>query len=228
MIIAEIGLNHLGNPLLADKYLDSLLDTEVDAITFQIRENDFYENPPSPEMKNYKLSRDYYTQAIQKVQNSGKKFGIVVYETDDADFFISQQVDFFKVLSIHFQHQIIEYLLSHSDKPLLLSAGLDTPEQIQQRITALSCPERLTLIYTSFSGNTEPSQIQIMQERYHLPIAYGNHSVDLADVKRALQYSPTDILLYVRAEDTIYPDHDHAIPLSQIKAVVQKLKVMST
>ena len=61
MIIAEIGLNHLGNPNLADKYLDSLLNTEVDAITFQIRENDFYDNPPSPEMKNYKLSRDYYT-----------------------------------------------------------------------------------------------------------------------------------------------------------------------
>ena len=38
MIIAEIGRNHLGKIDLANKYIDELLLTKVDGISFQIRE----------------------------------------------------------------------------------------------------------------------------------------------------------------------------------------------
>ena len=44
MIIAEIGLNHLGSIKLAEMYIQGIAETEVDGITFQIREQGYYAN----------------------------------------------------------------------------------------------------------------------------------------------------------------------------------------
>lgn len=41
MIIAEIGLNHLGSKEYLLDYLNCLLDSSVDGITLQIREKNF-------------------------------------------------------------------------------------------------------------------------------------------------------------------------------------------
>ena len=38
MIIAELGFNHLGNLDIANQYVDALIECDVDAITFQVRE----------------------------------------------------------------------------------------------------------------------------------------------------------------------------------------------
>ena len=39
--IAEIGLNHLGSEVIAKKYLNYLINTNVDGISFQIKNEDF-------------------------------------------------------------------------------------------------------------------------------------------------------------------------------------------
>ena len=40
MLIAELGFNHLGNLDIANQYVDSLIQCDVDAITFQVRETE--------------------------------------------------------------------------------------------------------------------------------------------------------------------------------------------
>ena len=43
MIICEVGVNHLGSKTYSDEYFKTLMDTDCDAVTYQIREKDFYE-----------------------------------------------------------------------------------------------------------------------------------------------------------------------------------------
>ena len=45
MIIAEVGKNHLGKPDFAREYVQSLLLTSIDGISFQIREKSHYLKP---------------------------------------------------------------------------------------------------------------------------------------------------------------------------------------
>ena len=59
MLIAEIGLNHLGNTTLAKKYIKSLVNTEIDGITLQVRESDYYINNPK-----FKLTKNLYQELI--------------------------------------------------------------------------------------------------------------------------------------------------------------------
>ena len=44
MIVAEIGLNHLGNEKLLKKYIKILNNSDVDAITIQVIKKDFLKN----------------------------------------------------------------------------------------------------------------------------------------------------------------------------------------
>ena len=68
MIVSEIGLNHLGNYELACHYVTRLLNTDVDAITFQIREPDFYKG----QFENFKLTPAEYESLKTRINNSGK------------------------------------------------------------------------------------------------------------------------------------------------------------
>ena len=42
LFIAEVGLNHNGDEKYAYHYLNKLLKTDIDGISFQIREKNFY------------------------------------------------------------------------------------------------------------------------------------------------------------------------------------------
>ena len=76
MIICEIGLNHLGDEQYANNYVSNILSNNVDAITIQVRESDFYVN----DYKNFILSDDFYYKLIKKVKNSKVKIGIALSE----------------------------------------------------------------------------------------------------------------------------------------------------
>ena len=58
-IIAEIGLNHCGSEKRAEELLQRLVKTRVDAITFQIREKEFYDHTHP---RKYELSNQFFTR----------------------------------------------------------------------------------------------------------------------------------------------------------------------
>jgi sialic acid synthase SpsE len=75
MYIAEIGINHKGSEEVANQMLSSVLNTKVDAVTFQVLSKDFYKNN-----KDYgdQLSPEFYIQAIKDTHNKGKLIGFSI------------------------------------------------------------------------------------------------------------------------------------------------------
>ena len=76
MIIAEIGLNHLGSRQLVESYVDKLIDTDIDAVTLQVRESEYY----NTKWNNYdlELDKDVYFYVKDKLHSVEKKFGIAI------------------------------------------------------------------------------------------------------------------------------------------------------
>ena len=93
MIIAELGFNHLGNLDIANQYVDALIECDVDAITFQVRETKHREANLS-----LYLNDDSYKNLFLKNKNSGKKLGVALADTDYVSFFENLDVDFYKVI----------------------------------------------------------------------------------------------------------------------------------
>ena len=65
MIIAEIGKNHLGKLEFAHEYVQSLLLTDIDGISFQIREKSHY---LKPEKKKFILDKSNYTELANRIK----------------------------------------------------------------------------------------------------------------------------------------------------------------
>jgi len=122
--IAEIGLNHLGSEQIAKKYLNNLINTSIDGVSFQIKNETFYKkfklainqkdrsfskNFTEPDffldiikdnkVKKLTLSNSFYKYAIKKCKDNNKLVGFAVQDTKKINFLNSQKIDFYKILN---------------------------------------------------------------------------------------------------------------------------------
>ena len=95
MIVAEIGLNHMGDRKMLEHFLYTLTNSKVDAITLQIRESVFYEKS---KWEKYRLAEILYVKASKQVRKSGKQFGLAISDKRLIPH-LRGYCDFFKILS---------------------------------------------------------------------------------------------------------------------------------
>ena len=63
--------------------IDRLLKSDIDAITLQIREPEFYRG----EWKSFLLPDSYYEKVVSKIHTHDKLFGIALSDTEKISFF---------------------------------------------------------------------------------------------------------------------------------------------
>src|SRR5689334_4384685 len=98
-LIAEIGLNHLGDEERARTTMAKALAARVDAITFQVREPKFY---ASTESSHRRLPFELYRDAVAAAHQAGCRFGLAICDEAEIGRFDGLGVDFWKVLSWDF------------------------------------------------------------------------------------------------------------------------------
>ena len=95
-IIAEIGLNHCGSLVRASNLINSLVKTSVDTISFQIRENEFYDHSHP---RKFHLPLSFYETAINKAHQNKKELCIAIAEPNLIKTFNDMEIDSWKTLS---------------------------------------------------------------------------------------------------------------------------------
>ena len=147
MLIAEIGLNHLGNTTLAKKYIKSLVNTEIDGITLQVRESDYYINNPK-----FKLTNDIINKKlITKLISTNKKLIISTGLSSEND--IQNFINEFGTKNITLNHT----QLSYDPKDCNLSAIKVMKSQYNCNISYGSHCDNKNVLYMALCYN--PSDI---------------------------------------------------------------------
>ena len=98
MIVAEVGLNHMGRLGYSFKYLERLVISDIDAVTYQVREKDFYLKEQYAELE---LPLDHYKLIKNNLNQVGIKFGVALANHSLVDTFEEINVDFYKTLNIY-------------------------------------------------------------------------------------------------------------------------------
>ena len=225
MIIAEIGLNHKGSYDLANYYVDQLIKTDVDAITFQIREQGFYKG----KFKGYELSAQQYKNLKSKIRKAGKLFGLATSNITEYD---KVESDFIKVLSkdiedLNFIDQIIDRTTKQG---IFLSTGMSNFKTVQTTLDF--CKDKgkrnIKLIHTRLSnstGDVNLKAIQEMKNRFGNIVAFGNHCRNPNVLFTSVAYEPTDYYFYVKDKKTNnHPDDLHAIYLDEVQGFCNNIK----
>ena len=223
-LIAEIGLNHLGSEERAERMLEGILASSVDALTFQIREATFYK-PDDPSRR--RLSEGFYRQAIKDVHEKGRRLGIAICDESVIPLFDSLGVDFWKTLSWDLKNRSLNARLQATDKTVFMSTGLSSMEDI---IEVSQKWKLVTLIHTQLSQKIEDvnlKAIHTIREQTHMPVAFGLHCSNHEVLKLAIGFEPQALFFYVKEQGCSgLFDDEHAIPMGQVGELADTLKAL--
>lgn len=230
-IFVEIGMNHMGDQLYADEYLETLSTVRPEGLTFQVREKEYYAKQKQSEST--MLSDEYYWFAANWTKGRGMQFGIALCDAERLPFFESIGTDFYKIIRDDINNRELVDVLLNTGKPVYISTGMSGEEEIDSFIGRFdSVPSNLSLIHTQLSyedADTNLRAIRRLRERFGVPVAFGSHSKDVNALYASLGLSPSALFFYVRGRRRIkHKDETHAVPLEQCGLVVAELRKLET
>ena len=196
-IVAEIGINHNGDVSIAKQLIDAAVEARCDAVKFKKRTVDVVFSREELD----RLRESPFGDTNGKLK-TGLEFGENEYEAIDAyckekeilwfascwdpgsvDFIARFDPPCFKIASACLTD--IDLLRYHRrfNKPIILSTGMSTIQQIGCAVDALGTDDLIILHSTS----TYPARhdelnlraIETLRQRYPVPIGYSGHEVGL-------------------------------------------------
>ena len=224
MIVAEIGLNHMGSAKILQRYLR--LTSSVDAVSIQVLSDSFYQNE---KYASFKLSDKVIMDFINKAYEAGFKVGLVVDNYDLVEKFHSDRVSFYKILSKDIDNfDLFKTISGTSVNDIYISTGLSLSNALDEIIPRLiNSDNRVKLIHTQLSNKIEDvnlKAIEVMRSKFQVPIAFGHHCVDEKVVYSSLGFSPESIFFYIKGDvDMKYPDDLHAININFVNDFVNNI-----
>jgi N-acetylneuraminate synthase len=197
-VVAEIGINHNGEVEIAKKLIDVAASAGCSAVKFQKRTVDVVysaeelarprESPFGETNGDLKYGLEFGLDEYREIDSYCKEKNITWFAScwDEAsvDFIAQFDAPAYKIASASLTDDV---LLRHTravGKPILMSTGMSTLEQIDHAVELLG-KEDLVILHTT---STYPALyeelnlkvIPMLRERYGIPIGYSGHETGLS------------------------------------------------
>jgi N-acetylneuraminate synthase len=197
-VVAEIGINHNGDLEIAKRLIDVAVSAGCEAVKFQKRTVDVVytaeelkkprENPFGPTNGDLKRALEFGKQQYQEIDAYCKEKGIVWFASpwDEAsvDFLEEFNVPCHKVASASLTDDNLLRCIRSTGKPVILSTGMSTMEQIDHAVAVLGRDELIILHATStYPANYDELNLKVipvLADRFQVPVGYSGHETGIA------------------------------------------------
>jgi N-acetylneuraminate synthase len=197
-IVAEIGINHNGDLDNAKRLIEAAARSGVDAVKFQKRTPELC---VPPEQRNqmretpwgyityldYRYKTEFGQAEYGEIDIYCRQLGITwfasVWDEPSADFMEAYTPVCYKIPSASLtDHNLLRHLRK-TGRPLILSTGMSTIEEIRQAVSVLG-EENLILCHSTSTYPCEPEElnlrmIQSLRQEFSCPVGYSGHEVGL-------------------------------------------------
>lgn len=243
-IIAEVAQAHDGSFEKALEYIDSLAETGVDAVKFQVHiadaESSIYE-PFRIKFSEDKTRFDYWKrmefnleewkQLKASCDEKGVEFLASPFSNAAVDLLEKIGVKRYKIGSGEVNNFLLLEKISHTGKPLILSSGMSSYEELDAAISFLRSKQvefsilQCTTAYPTQTENYGLNVIAELKERYGVPVGYSDHSAKIETCIAATALG-AEILEFhaVFDRNSIGPDASSSLEMDEIKNLVQSVK----
>jgi N-acetylneuraminate synthase len=246
--IAEICSNHNGNLDRALRLIAVAAEIGCDGVKFQLFRIDslFCQRLLSSakfsyvnKRRKWEMPLDWLPTIREQCDRYGLEFGCTPFYLAAVDELV-RFVDFFKVASYELLwFELLEKILLQTDKPVVVSTGMATYEEIvdtiYQQITKIRCrfEERVTLLhcisqYPAGAQNCNLAFIDRLRGIYAIDkVGWSDHSVNAGVINRAVNRFSADIVeFHLDLDDQQGEEYDlgHCWTASQMKAVILSIK----
>lgn len=196
-IIAEIGINHNGDIDLAKRLISVAVAASCDAVKFQKRTVEVVyspaelakprESPFGETNGDLKRGLEFGLEEFQEIDRYCREVKMPWFAScwDEAAVDVIAQFDVpcFKIASASLTD---ENLLRHTrakGKPIVLSTGMSTLEQIDRAVEVLGKQDLVLLhscsTYPAYYNELNLRVIPLMQSRYGVPVGYSGHETGI-------------------------------------------------
>ena len=192
-IIAEIGINHNGSVNLAKKMIDIAVTTGCDAVKFQKRTVDivYTKEELARERKSVfgntngdlKRGLEFGEEEYREIDEYCKKKGILwfasCWDENSVDFMGKFDIPCYKIASASLTDDNLLKYTRKTGKPILLSTGMSTMEEIRHAVSILGEDDLIILHCTStYPSNAEETNLRVIEtfrNEFSCPIGYSGH-----------------------------------------------------
>ena len=192
-IVAEIGINHNGSVQLAKKMIDIAVTTGCDAVKFQKRTVDIvyskeelarerksvFGNTNGDLKRGLEFGEEEYREIDEYCRKNGILWFASCWDEQSVDFMENFNVPCYKIASASLTDDNLLKYTRAKGKPILLSTGMSTMEQIRHAVSVLG-EENLVLYHctSTYPSNTEEMNLRVIEtlrKEFSCPIGYSGH-----------------------------------------------------
>jgi N-acetylneuraminate synthase/N,N'-diacetyllegionaminate synthase len=246
-VIAEAGLNHGGNKERALALVRAAKWAGADAVKFQTFRADRLastkpaalshtkDQPNLQELfKKLELSFDGFRALHKEAKRIGIEFLSTPFDEESADFLDELGVSAFKIASGDITHRPLIEHVGRKGKPILLSTGMSTAEEIEHAIDWMHTQsnDQVVLLHcvSSYPAKHEElnlKSVQYLRDRFGVPVGFSDHSVgslgSIVATSLGAQVIERHFMIETRGET---PDHAVSMDAKTLKAHIEELRTI--
>lgn len=246
-VIAEIGLNHNGDVEIAKKLIDVAARAGADAVKFQKRTpeistpehmRDVPRETPWGTMsyldyrRRVEFGRDEYIEIGDYATLHGLDWFASPWDVPSVEFLEDLNVVAHKVASASLTDTELLVALRETGKPVILSTGMSTSEQIDRALETLGT-DRVVLMHATSTYPLEPEEanlrvIATLRDRYPgIPVGYSGHERGLQISLAAVALGAVAVERHITLDRTMWgSDHAASLEPTGLEHLVRDIRVI--
>ena len=245
-VIAEIGLNHNGDLDIAKQLIDVAKDAGVQAIKFQKRTPEI----STPEhMKQtpretpwgtmtyleyryrVEFDKDQYLELADYSTEKNLDWFASPWDEPSVDFLEEINVPAHKVASASVTDLGLLRRLRDTGKPIILSTGMSTMDQIDQAVETLGTENLIVMHATSTyplpAEEANLRMIDTLKSRFDVPIGYSGHEPGLQISLAAVAMGAKSVERHITLDRTMWgSDHAASLEPHGLSNLVRDIRVI--
>ena len=249
LIIAEAGVNHNGDLNTALILCKAAKDSGADVVKFQtwiteniitksVKKADYQqENTKNNDsqfdmLKKLELSQEDFRKIKAYCDEIGITFASTADDKESLDFLVDLGIPFIKIGSGEIGNVSYLRYMGSKNKPIILSTGMSTLEDIDLSIKALKegGAKDITILHCTTNypcpfDSVNLNAIDTLKQRYELPVGYSDHTkgieVAIAAVAKGATVIEKHFTLDCKAEG---PDHLASTEPEEFKKMVNSIR----
>lgn len=247
-VIAEIGINHNGDISLAEKLIEVAAAAGCDAVKFQKRtpevcvplaqRNVMRETPwGTMTYMEYRKLVEFGEKEYDRIDALCREKNIhwfaSCWDQESIDFMERYKPPCYKVASATLTDQGILRKLRGLGRPILLSTGMSTLEQIDAAVSATGT-ENLVLLHavSTYPAHYEELNLRVipaLMERYNVPVGYSGHETGLPSSVAAVVLGACIVERHVTLDRAMWgSDHAASLEPNGITRLVRDIRLVET
>jgi len=225
-LIAEIGINHNGDLQIAKKLIDATWATGWDCVKFQKRTPDIcvpesqknmLRQTPWGEMtyleykKRIEFNKNEYDYINRYCMEKPLAWTASVWDLPSLEFMLNYDIPFIKIPSAMLGNHDLIKKCAASKKPLIVSTGMSTLEEIDSSVEILEKYFQNNYIlmhvnstYPAKIDELNLNMISVLKERYKCLVGYSGHEYEIMPAVMAPIYGACIIERHITLDHTMW------------------------